>query len=264
MFDLLKLLFLISCGVCLVNAGCRQQESHECESICRKELNGKLTCELRGAVILPKESPFITSQATIERIRPVIHFADKKIRNEQILPDFIKINWKYYDDQCDAAIATIHAIDAYAKHCSHFIIGPSCEYTVSAISRIVKYFYNDGLNIITAAAFSFDFSEPKQTCSDQYHMLQRVGMVSFEQIANFMGKIMKKFKWKNSVFLYERDGYYDIGGTDTCRLMMSAVAKEFREENLKYSPYELIPTDNTTEARKEDLKREVGTKNGSK
>jgi hypothetical protein len=44
--------------------------------------------------------------------------------------------------------------------------------------------------------------------------------------------------------------------------MMSAMAKEFREQNYKYSPYELIPSENTTEARKEDLRREVGNKNG--
>jgi hypothetical protein len=69
MFDLLKLLVLISCGVCLVNAGCRQQVSHECESICRKDSNGALTCELRGAVILPRESPSAKVEATLESVR---------------------------------------------------------------------------------------------------------------------------------------------------------------------------------------------------
>ena len=56
--------------------------------------------------------------------------AEKRIRAEGILPDFVKISWIKYDDQCDPAIATISAIDAYMKNCSHFIVGPSCEFCV--------------------------------------------------------------------------------------------------------------------------------------
>lgn len=32
--------------------------------------------------------------------------------------------------RCDAALATISVIDAYAKKCVHFVVGPSCEYSV--------------------------------------------------------------------------------------------------------------------------------------
>lgn len=60
----------------------------------------------------------------------MIEMAEKKIRADGILPDYVNITWLKYDDQCDAAIATISAIDAYAKSCAHLIIGPSCEYSV--------------------------------------------------------------------------------------------------------------------------------------
>lgn len=60
----------------------------------------------------------------------MIEMAERRIREDGILPDFINITWLEYDDQCDAAIATISAIDAYTKGCAHLIIGPSCEYSV--------------------------------------------------------------------------------------------------------------------------------------
>lgn len=64
------------------------------------------------------------------KVLPVIEMAERKIRAEKILPEYLNISWAKYDDECDAAIATISAIDAYAKNCSHFILGPSCEYSV--------------------------------------------------------------------------------------------------------------------------------------
>lgn len=64
------------------------------------------------------------------QVFPVIELADRKVQADKILPDFIKFNWTYYDDKCDSALATINVIDAYKERCSHFIIGPSCDYSV--------------------------------------------------------------------------------------------------------------------------------------
>jgi hypothetical protein len=88
----------------------------------------------------------------------------------------------------------------------------------AAVSRIAKYLYNDGLNIITAGAYSFDFEEKKTDCSDQFHMLQRVGTLSFETIAKFAANLMKNFGWKRAAFVYERNGYFEVGGSQTCHL----------------------------------------------
>lgn len=92
------------------------------------------------------------------------------------------------------------------------------KYLPASVSRIAKYFYNDGLNIITGGAFSFDFEEPKASCDDQFHMLHRVGILSFERIAMFTTNLMRNFNWKRAAFVYERNGYFQVGGIQTCHL----------------------------------------------
>lgn len=162
--------------------------------------------------------------------------AEKRIRRDQILPDRVKISWMRYDDKCDVAVSTISVMDAYTKDCSHFVIGPSCEYCVcksptpshkvrhvkssfpASVSRIAKYFYNDGLNIITAGGFSYDFEEKKTSCNDQFHMLTRAGTLSFERIASFTAHLMKNFNWKRGAFVYDRNGFKEVGGSQTCHL----------------------------------------------
>lgn len=71
---------------------------------------------------------------------------------------------------------------------------------------------------MTAGGFSFEFEEPKARCNDQFHMLHRVGILSFETIAMFTQEIMANFQWKKAAFIYERDGYFKVGGTNTCHL----------------------------------------------
>lgn len=83
------------------------------------------------------------------KVLPVLELAEQKIRDEKILPDLLKISWIPFDDQCKQEHATLSIIDAYAKNCSHLIIGSSCDYSLASMSRISKYLYNDGLNIIT-------------------------------------------------------------------------------------------------------------------
>lgn len=69
----------------------------------------------------------------------MIEMAERKIRADGILPDFVNITWKEYDDKCRPALATMAAIDAYAKFCAHLIIGPSCEYSVCKLSKSISF-----------------------------------------------------------------------------------------------------------------------------
>lgn len=65
------------------------------------------------------------------------------------------------------------------------------QYNFSApVSRIVKYFRNDGTPLITVGGYTYDFVENKTTCSNEYNMLIRTGLLSFQTIANFMADIM--------------------------------------------------------------------------
>jgi hypothetical protein len=143
---------------------------------------------------------------------PVLELAEWKIRDEKILPDFLKISWISFDDQCKQELATLSIIDAYAKNCSHLIIGSSCDYSLASMSRISKYLYHDGLNIITAGGFSWDFEENKQSCDDEYHMLHRTGIMSYRKMSEFVRRLMIHFEWKKAALLYDKDSYYQVGG----------------------------------------------------
>lgn len=64
------------------------------------------------------------------------------------------------------------------------------------VSRIAKYFRQDGTPLITVGGYTYDFVQNKTTCDNEYHMLIRVGLLSFETIADFTVDIMKK--WVNN------------------------------------------------------------------
>ena len=66
---------------------------------------------------------------------------------------------------------------------------------LAPVSRIVKYFRHDGTPLITVGGYTFDFVEDKQTCSNEYHMLIRAGLLSFQTISNFMVDIMNEWVW---------------------------------------------------------------------
>lgn len=61
---------------------------------------------------------------------------------------------------------------------------------LAPVSRIVKYFRSDGTPLITVGGYTYDFVQNKTTCDNEYHMLIRVGLLSFQTIADFMVDIM--------------------------------------------------------------------------
>lgn len=66
-------------------------------------------------------------------------------------------------------------------------------YVLSAsVSRIAKFLHMYGTPILTTGGYSFDFEKPKQTCADEYFMLTRVGLVSYQTIAEMMVSLMFK------------------------------------------------------------------------
>ncbi len=67
---------------------------------------------------------------------------------------------------------------------------------------MVKYFYNDGLNVITAGAFTYNFEQPKKSCDSEFFMLHRVGMLSFDRIGTFTGDIMENFQCEEMNYNY--------------------------------------------------------------
>lgn len=106
-----------------------------------------------------------------------------------------KIRWSRY-----IVIDTKNCLLMWKKStwykCSFIFLCVS-SYNLSApVSRIVKYFRRDGTPLITVGGYTYDFVQNKTTCEDEHHMLIRVGLLSFQTIADFTVDIMKK--WVNN------------------------------------------------------------------
>lgn len=70
--------------------------------------------------------------------------------------------------------------------CVHLYPQPS----TAPVSRIVKYFRNDGTPLLTSGGYVFDFVRPKATCDDEYHLLVRTGLLSFQAVAESVVDVM--------------------------------------------------------------------------
>lgn len=75
---LMKVFTVMLCCVWLVSCGCRQQEENACEAICQKNNAGKLSCEIRGALILPN---LPTIEASLPRVNISIKVDNTEIKN---------------------------------------------------------------------------------------------------------------------------------------------------------------------------------------
>jgi len=64
----------------------------------------------------------------------------------------------------------------------------------------VKFF---GAPLITAGGFTFDFTEKKVECKDEYFMTTRIGNLAFRDIANFFVTIMDRYVYFAHCFTRE-------------------------------------------------------------
>lgn len=81
---------------------------------------------------------------------------------------------------------------------SHFSIFYTVSVTVALITsffsavvgRVVKFL---GAPLITTGGFTFDFTEKKVECKDEYFMTTRIGSLAFRDIAKFFVAIMEQY-----------------------------------------------------------------------
>lgn len=66
---------------------------------------------------------------------------------------------------------------------------------IASVSRVVKYFRHDGTPLITAGGYTHNFSQNKTTCANEFNMLIRAGLLSFQAIADFMVDIMNELSY---------------------------------------------------------------------
>ncbi|XP_032687891.1 atrial natriuretic peptide receptor 1-like isoform X4 [Odontomachus brunneus] len=220
-----------------ITTECRKVQLHrDCEALCNTNPNGVLSCELRVAVLLPSDSNFDIS---LSKVQPVLDLAEYAARSQNLLPYWLKLKFLPQDDYCDATYAQIGAIYSNG-HCVHLFLGPACDYCVAAVGRMVKFF---GTPLITTGGFTYDFTEKKVECKDEYFMTTRIGNLAFRDMAKFFVAVMNSYKWRKVHLVYATNGQRQVAGRHTCQLMMKSMVEFIRkEQHITYGTFDIEGT----------------------
>ncbi|XP_043500000.1 atrial natriuretic peptide receptor 3 [Polistes fuscatus] len=203
---------------------CREIElPRDCEALCNTSRTGVVSCELRVVVMLPADPQY---EIALPKVLPVLDLAVYNARAQNLLPHWLNLTFLFEDDRCDATYAQRGAIDSYSN-CVHLFLGPTCDYCVANVGRVVKFF---GAPLITTGGLTFDFTVPKKECKDEYFMTTRVGTVSFRDISKFFIEIMNYHEWRKVHLLYATNGQRQVAGRHTCQLMMKSLVEFIRME----------------------------------
>ncbi|XP_023288557.1 atrial natriuretic peptide receptor 1, partial [Orussus abietinus] len=174
-------------------------------------------------------------------------------RSRGLLPHWLKLTFLPQDDHCDATYAQIGAIDSYSN-CVHLFLGPACDYCVAVVGRAVKFM---GAPLITTGGFTFDFTERKKECKDEYFMTTRTGILAFRDIAKFFISIMDRNEWRKVHLLYATNGQTQLAGRHTCQLMMKSMVEFIKKrQDFTFGTFDVEAT--TNKDYPEALKDHVG------
>ncbi|CAK9824817.1 Atrial natriuretic peptide receptor 1 [Anthophora retusa] len=230
---------------------CREvQMARDCEALCKTGHRGTVSCELRVAIILPADPSF---DIALPKVLPVLDLAVYEARSRGLLPHWLKLEFLPQDDHCDAMYAQIGAIDSFSN-CVHLFLGPACDYCVAAVGRVVKFF---GAPLITTGGFTFDFTEKKTECKDEYFMTTRIGNVAFRDLANFFVALMNRYEWRKVHLVYATNGQSQVAGRHTCQLMMKSMVEFIKKQpNFTFGTFDVETT--VAEDYTEALKDHVG------
>ncbi|XP_074116091.1 atrial natriuretic peptide receptor 1 isoform X4 [Cotesia typhae] len=244
------LLITIMCAT-IARSSCRETKlARDCEALCSKNQRGFISCELRAAVLLPNNTLFDIS---LYKVMPVLDLAASRLKALKILPNWLELKLLPKDDHCDATYAQIAAIDSYAE-CVHLFFGPACDYCVANVGRVAKFL---NAPLITTGGFTFDFTESKIVCSDEYFMTTRIGTLSFRDMSNVFVSVMDRYNWKKVHLVYDPSGQRKIAGRHTCQLMMKSMVQFIKlRGDITFGNFDIEGM--TTEEYRESLKTNVG------
>ncbi|XP_058797834.1 atrial natriuretic peptide receptor 1 isoform X1 [Phymastichus coffea] len=214
---------------------CRKaQLPRDCEALCSLDRAGRITsCELRAAVLLPGDAAY---EISLLKVLPVLHLAERRARSMGLLPSWLKLRFLPQDDGCDATYAQLGAIDSYSR-CVHVFFGPACDYCVASVGRIAKFL---NAPLITTGGFTFDFTEKKRVCEDEYYMTVRIGTLAFRDISLFFIDLMSRHRWRKVDLLYDMNGQTQVAGRHSCQLMMKTMVEYLkRNEELSFGNFDV-------------------------
>lgn len=234
------------------NQSCLDEDSsdltRDCQAVCDVS-DANTTCNINAAVILPESESY---EMSLSKIMPVLEAAREQVINNNLLPPHVNLTFLPMDDRCSNVYSIFRALHAYSQ-CAHVFFGPSCEYALAPVGRIVKFW---GIPLITAGGMTSDYTADKSTCDSEFHMLVSLGYISFSTMSEFFIKIMQKFNWKKVFLIYEKQGYRSVSGPDTCKLMADSLAGLLKTTNdIIYTSYDTAL--NAAEGFTENLRREM-------
>ncbi|CAG5087893.1 Similar to NPR1: Atrial natriuretic peptide receptor 1 (Homo sapiens) [Cotesia congregata] len=181
------------------------------------------------------------------------NLAASRLKALKILPNWLELKLLPKDDHCDATYAQIAAIDSYAE-CVHLFFGPACDYCVANVGRVAKFL---NAPLITTGGFTFDFTESKIVCSDEYFMTTRIGTLSFRDMSNVFVSVMDRYNWKKVHLVYDPSGQRKIAGRHTCQLMMKSMVQFIKlRGDITFGNFDIEGMN--TEEYRESLKTNVG------
>ncbi|XP_049814031.1 uncharacterized protein LOC126260736 [Schistocerca nitens] len=106
----------------------------------------------------------------------------------------------------------------------------------TVVARMVKFW---GVPLLTAGGMTFDYARPKQGCEDEFYLLVRIGTVSFREMAHFVIDIMTEYNWRKVMLVYDKNGYRQVSGNDTCKMYMQTQVEYLKERGMPYGVYDL-------------------------
>lgn len=118
------------------------------------------------------------------KAEPVLELAFQNVTNSGLIhKGYWNVN--YVDSECSDIIGPVRAVEAYKRGEVDAILGLVCVYALATIARMVP-FWNQGVPIITPAAFISEFENKNQETG--YPLLTRMGG-TYEQLSELTRRV---------------------------------------------------------------------------
>ncbi|GFN88713.1 Atrial natriuretic peptide receptor [Plakobranchus ocellatus] len=154
----------------------------------------------------------------LNRTRPAIERAAELVTSPNgSLPGYpMLINFR--DSQCSETHGALQGIDLYVKKMVNVFIGPSCDYSIAPLARLVSYWGPGGIPILTAGALVEAFGDKEV----DYRQLTRV-QGSHSKSAEFLDSILAYLEWSHVGFVFHDFKFDGKSSRSDCSFTVEAM-----------------------------------------
>lgn len=196
----------------------------------------------------------------LRRVRPAIEIAIDKVRQLQILPDWVHLVVNYSDSHCNPKDAPVAAFNYYMERSVDVFLGPVCDYALAPVARYAPFW---NLPVISPGGFAHDFGFNKTdpAIDPEFSTLIRVGN-TFNSLATSTLNMIMSRGWRKMLLLYNGEGHSEVTPR-FCYLCGSSLIYYIKEYEKMNKPtlgeYEFYLYSDVTET-KRILAEKVGTR----